>query len=58
MPDILLVFVGGVTLLAALGVILSKEAVHSALFLTVHLLGIGALFLALNHQFLAVAQML
>lgn len=58
MPDILLALVGGVTLLAALGVILSKEAVHSALFLTVHLLGIGALFLALNHQFLAVAQML
>lgn len=58
MNDILLLFLGGITLLAALGVIMSKEAVHSALYLTVHLLGIGGLFLALHHQFLAVAQML
>lgn len=58
MPDILLALIALVTLVAALGVVCSKEAVHSALFLTVHLLGIGGLFLALNHQFLAVAQLL
>ena len=58
MPDLLLSVLGFSTVAAALGVILSKEAVHSALFLTLHLLGIGTMFLALHHQFLAVAQML
>ena len=58
MSEFLLVFAALITLGAAVGVISSKEAVHSALFLTVHLLGVAALFLALHHQFLAVAQML
>ncbi|MCA9781054.1 MAG: NADH-quinone oxidoreductase subunit J [Candidatus Eremiobacteraeota bacterium] len=58
MSEFLIAFAGLITLVAAIGVISSKEAVHSALYLTVHLLGIGALFLALHHQFLAVAQML
>lgn len=58
MADILLVALAIVTVGAALGVIVSREAVHSALFLTVHLLGVGGLFLSLHHQFLAVAQML
>lgn len=58
MPDLLLLFVGLVALVAAIGVIAAREAVHSALYLTVHLLSIGALFLSLHHQFLAMAQML
>lgn len=58
MSDFLVLFASLVTLGAAIGVISSKEAVHSALYLTVHLLGIAGLFLALQHQFLAVAQML
>ncbi len=58
MPDILLVLAALITVGCAVGVIASKDAVHSALFLTVHLLGVGSLFLALTHQFLAVAQLL
>ena len=58
MPDLVLVIVAIVTVVCAFGVIASREAVHSALFLTVHLLGVGALFLSLTHQFLAVAQLL
>lgn len=58
MSEILLVLAATITIFAALGVIASREAVHSALFLTVHLLGVGALFLFLTHQFLAVAQLL
>jgi NADH-quinone oxidoreductase subunit J len=58
MSDLLLGVASLLTVFAAFGVILSREAVHSALFLTVHLLGVGSLFLFLTHQFLAVAQML
>lgn len=58
MPDFLLGLAALLTVFAAFGVITSREAVHSALFLTVHLLGVGTLFLALTHQFLAVAQLL
>lgn len=58
MPDFLLGLAALLTVFAAFGVIVSREAVHSALCLTVHLLGVGALFLALTHQFLAVAQLL
>lgn len=58
MPDALVVLAGILTVFCAIGVIASREAVYSALFLTVHLLGVGSLFLALTHQFLAVAQLL
>ncbi len=58
MNEFLLIVAGLTTILAAVGVVVSKEAVTSALFLTVHLLGVGSLFLALTHQFLAVAQLL
>lgn len=58
MSEFLLVLASVLTIGAALGVIVCKEAVHSALYLTVHLLGVGSLFLFLTHQFLAVAQLL
>ena len=58
MADVLLSALALWTIGSAVGVISSREAVHSALFLTVHLLGIGGFFLALQHQFLAVAQLL
>lgn len=58
MHDFFLILAALITVGCAVGVIASKEAVHSALFLSVHLLGVGALFLALTHQFLAVAQLL
>lgn len=58
MSDVLLALAAFLTVSCAVGVILSREAVYSALFLTVHLLGVGSLFLFLTHQFLAVAQLL
>ncbi len=58
MSDLLLGLAALVTLVCAFGVIMSREAVHSALYLTAHLLGVGSLFLFLTHQFLAVAQLL
>ena len=58
MPDFFLALAALTTVFAAFGVIVSREAVHSALFLTLHLLGVGTLFLALTNQFLAVAQLL
>jgi NADH-quinone oxidoreductase subunit J len=58
MHDVFLVLGALITVLCAVGVVASREAVHSALFLTAHLLGVGSLFLALTHQFLAVAQLL
>lgn len=58
MSDLLLALAALLTVFCAFGVVTSREAVHSALFLTVHLLGVGSLFLALTHQFLAVAQLL
>ncbi len=58
MHDVFLIGAALITVVCAVGVIASKEAVNSALFLTAHLLGVGSLFLALTHQFLAVAQML
>jgi NADH-quinone oxidoreductase subunit J len=58
MSDPLLILAALLTVFSAFGVIMSREAVHSALFLTIHLLGVGSLFLALTHQFLAVAQLL
>ena len=58
MNDFFLLLAALITVVCAAGVVFSKEAVYSALFLTGHLLGVGALFLALTHQFLAVAQLL
>jgi NADH-quinone oxidoreductase subunit J len=45
-------------LLSALGVILSKNAVYSALWLLVHFLTIAVLYFALSAQFLGVVQVI
>lgn len=49
---------GGVTLLAALGVTLTRNLFHSALCLAVALLGVAGLYLYLAAEFLAVVQIL
>ena len=46
------------SLAAALGVVLSKNIFHSALCLVATLLGIAALYLALQAEFIAVVQIL
>lgn len=48
----------GLSILAALGVALSRNIFHSALFLVATLLGIAALFVALRAEFIAVVQIL
>lgn len=58
MPNVLLFFIAALVVGCALGVVAHRDPVVSALFLTAHLLGVGALFLALTQQFLAVAQVL
>lgn len=47
-----------VILLSALGVVLKKNLVHSALLLTVAFIGVGGLFILLHADFLAAVQLL
>lgn len=47
-----------VTIFAALGVVLKKNLVHSALLLTVAFIGVGGIYLLLNADFLAAVQIL
>lgn len=47
-----------VTLLAALGVVLGKNLVHSALLLTVSFFGVAGLYILLHADFLAAVQIL
>ncbi|HWP97274.1 MAG TPA: NADH-quinone oxidoreductase subunit J [Syntrophomonadaceae bacterium] len=49
---------GGITVLAALGVVLSKNMVHSALFLVLTFLGVGGIYFNLGAGFLALVQIL
>lgn len=58
MKDLLLVLLGLVSVGSALGVVAFRNAVHSALSLTVNLLTIAVCFLVLGSQFLAAAQVL
>jgi len=49
---------GGMTLAAALGMVLTRNLFHSALCLGVALLGVAGLYLYLGAEFLAVVQVL
>jgi NADH-quinone oxidoreductase subunit J len=53
--SILLSLIAG---LSALGVVFSRQVVHSALCLTVNLLSVGLLYLSMGLQFLGMAQLL
>lgn len=52
----LFIIVGAVAVAAAVMMLLSENAVHSALFLIVTMVGISLLFLMLNSPFLAMIQ--
>lgn len=54
-PIVFLVL-AGIALMAALGMLLSRNAVHSALFLVLNFTTIAVLFLVLNAPFLFVTQ--
>lgn len=50
--------IAGLTLVSALCVVLSRDIFHSAVFLILALMGIAAVYLYLNAEFLAVVQIL
>ena len=49
---------GGLTVVAALGVVLHRKIVYNAVFLALALLGVAALFITLNADFLGIVQIL
>lgn len=56
LPQLIFLIAGAITLLAACLVVLSRNLVHSALWLILALAGIAVLFVLLNAGFLAVVQ--
>ena len=55
---IVFVIAGGAALVGALGVVLSRNAVHSALMLVMTLFGVAVLFVAQDAHFLAAVQVI
>ena len=51
-------FLAGMTLVSALGVVLSRSVVHSALFMSASFLGVAGFFVMLNAPVLAALQVL
>ena len=51
-------FVAALTVLGALGVVLARNVVHSALFLILALLSVAGVFILLSAEFLAIVQVL
>lgn len=58
MNSLFVVVIGAVSLGAALGVLLSRQPVHSALFLMANFASLAVLFVTLDAQFLAAAQVI
>lgn len=56
--DLAFFFLAAITLLAALGVVISRNIVHSALFLVLTFIGVAGLFFDLDAGFLALVQIL
>jgi len=56
--QILFVFIAAVTLLMAFGVVASRNLFHAALFLVGVFFGVASLFILLEAEFLAVAQII
>ncbi|MBI1886089.1 MAG: NADH-quinone oxidoreductase subunit J [Chloroflexi bacterium] len=50
--------VAGMTVIGALGVVVARNVVHSALFLILALVAVAGLFLLLSAEFLAIVQVL
>ncbi|MCB0054654.1 MAG: NADH-quinone oxidoreductase subunit J, partial [Caldilinea sp.] len=55
---IFFILVGALSVGTAVGVVTSRIAVHSALFLLVHFATLAILYVTLNAQFLAAAQII
>ncbi len=56
--EVIFYFVAAVTVLGALGVVLARNVVHSALFLILALLAVDGVFILLSAEFLAIVQIL
>ncbi len=56
--EVIFYFVAAVTVLGALGVVLSRSVVHSALFLILALLAVAGVYILLSAEFLAIVQIL
>ncbi len=56
--EVIFYFVAALTVLGGLGVVLTRNVVHSALFLIVALLAVAAVFILLSAEFLAIVQVL
>ncbi len=58
LPLLFFLLVGAVCLAAAMGVVLSREPVHSALFMLANFATLAVLYIMLDAQFLAAAQII
>lgn len=58
LPLLFFILVGAVSLAAAMGVVLSRQPVHSALFMLVNFASLAVLYVTLDAQFLAAAQVI
>jgi NADH-quinone oxidoreductase subunit J len=58
LPILFFILVGAVSLSAAIGVVLSRQPVHSALFLLTNFATLAVLYVTLEAQFLAAAQVI
>lgn len=58
LTDIVFVIIALITIFAALGVVFSRNIVHSALFLVLTFLGVAGVFFELNASFLGLVQIL
>ncbi|MCH8919858.1 MAG: NADH-quinone oxidoreductase subunit J [Chloroflexi bacterium] len=56
--EVIFYFVAAVTVLGALGVVVARNVVHSALFLILALLAVAGVFILLSAEFLAIVQIL
>ncbi len=56
--EVIFYFVAAVTVLGALGVVLARNVVHSALFLILALLAVSGVYILLSAEFLAIVQIL
>jgi NADH-quinone oxidoreductase subunit J len=55
---VLFYILGGITIIAAMGVVTTRNIVYGALFLLVSLMGVAGLFVVLFAEFLALVQLL
>lgn len=56
--DLVFIALAGITLLAALGVVISRNIVHSALFLVLAFLGVAGIYFQLNAGFVGLVQIM